>query len=266
MTNKEYREAEGISRSDLFKISKSPQHFKYEQENPSEQSKALLFGIALHSYVLEQNKFEEEYAVIPKVDRRKKEGKEIYAQFLAENEGKFFVENDDMEVIKQMAESINSVPIAKKLLEGKHEQSFFWTDDMTGEKCKCRPDILTEIGDTIIIADVKTCESAKTDTFMKKAVEYGYDLQAYMYCEGVRKSINKKCSFVFIAVEKKPPYAVNILQADEYMMLRGQDLFREYLGTYHYCKENNNWYSYNGANGDINNLSLPAWIRKDYEK
>ena len=32
---------------------------------------------------------------------------------------------------------------------------------MTGEKCKCRPDILTEIGDTIIIADVKTCEKCK---------------------------------------------------------------------------------------------------------
>lgn len=47
MTNQEYRKAEGVSRSDLFKMSKSPQHFKYEMENPSEQSKALLFGIAL---------------------------------------------------------------------------------------------------------------------------------------------------------------------------------------------------------------------------
>lgn len=50
------------------------------------------------------------------------------------------------------------------------------------------------------------------------------------------------------------------------MMLRGEDLFREYLGMYHYCKENNNWYGYNGINGDINNLSLPAWLMKDYEK
>lgn len=266
MTNKEYREAEGISRSDLFKISKSPQHFKYEKENPSEQSKALLFGIALHSYVLEQDKFEEEYAVIPKVDRRKKEGKEIYAQFLAENEGKFFIENDDMEVIKQMAESINSVPIAKKLLEGKHEQSFFWTDEMTEEKCKCRPDILTEIGDVMVIADLKTCENARTDVFMRDAIKYGYDLQAYMYSNGVEKNIGKKCCFVFIAVEKKPPYAVNVLEADKYMILKGQDLFRELLGTYHYCKESNNWYGYNGMNGDVNNLTLPAWLLKEYEK
>lgn len=266
MTNKEYREAEGISRSDLFKISRSPKHFKYEQENPAEQSKALLFGIALHSYVLEPEKFKEEYAIIPNCDKRTKAGKETYRQFLSENEGKFFVEQDDMDAIMQMADSINEIPIARKLLEGKHEQSFFWTDKMTGEKCKCRPDIMTEIGGTTIIADLKTCESARTDMFMKKAVEYGYDLQAYMYCEGVSKNINKKCCFVFIAIEKKPPYAVNILQADEYMMLRGQDLFREYLGTYHYCRENNNWYGYNGINGDINSLSLPAWIRKDYEK
>lgn len=89
MTNKEYREAEGISRSDLFKISRSPKHFKYEQENPAEQSKALLFGIALHSYVLEPEKFKEEYAIIPNCDKRTKAGKETYRQFLAENEGKF---------------------------------------------------------------------------------------------------------------------------------------------------------------------------------
>lgn len=30
MTNKEYRQAEGISRSELFKIKRSPLHFKYE--------------------------------------------------------------------------------------------------------------------------------------------------------------------------------------------------------------------------------------------
>ena len=30
---------------------------------------------------------------------------------------------------------------------------------MTGEKIKARPDILTEIGDTLIVADYKSCES-----------------------------------------------------------------------------------------------------------
>ena len=34
MSQKEYREAEGISRSELFKISRSPMHFKYALENP----------------------------------------------------------------------------------------------------------------------------------------------------------------------------------------------------------------------------------------
>lgn len=266
MSNKEYREAEGISRSDLFKISRSPLHFRHEMDNPSEQSKALLFGIALHAYILEPKEFEKEFAVIPQCDRRTKEGKEIYRQFISENEGKHFVSQDDMSVIEQMAKSVNSILIAKKLLSGKHEQSFFWKDELTGEMCKCRPDILTEINDTVIIADLKTCENAQTEVFMRDAIKYGYDLQSAMYCEGVEKNIGKKCCFVFIAIEKKEPYAVNILQADKYMMLRGKDLFREYLGIYHYCKENDNWYGYNGINGDINNLSLPAWLLKDYEK
>ena len=265
MTNKEYREAEGVSRSDLFKIARSPLHFKFAMDNPPEQSKALLFGIALHSYILEQEAFNEEYAVIPQCDRRTKEGKNTYANFIAENEGKFFVTTDDMEMITAMSKSINNVPIARKLLEGLHEQSFFWTDELTGEKCKCRPDILMEIGGMTIIADIKTCESAETETFMRKAIDYGYDLQAAMYCEGVKQSTGKECSFVFIAVEKSEPYAVNVMQADKLMMLRGTDKFREYIGTYHYCKANDDWFGYNGINGDINNLTLPAWLRKDYE-
>lgn len=265
MTNKEYREHEGISRSDLFKISKSPMHFKYEMDNPPEQSNALKFGIALHAYVLERETFENEFAVVPKCDRRTKEGKQVYSDFIANSEGKILVDSEDMEKIIAMADSIDKSPFAKILLRGAKEQSFFWTDELTGEKCKCRPDILTEISDTTIIADVKSCENAQTDVFMRKAIEYGYDMQAAMYCEGVEANIKKKCLFVFIAVEKTAPYAVNILQADKYVMLRGMDKFREYLGIYHDCKEKGNWYGYNGFSGEINNMSLPAWILKDYE-
>ena len=29
----------------------------------------------------------------------------------------------------------------------------------------------------------------------------------------------------------------------------GYDIYRELLGTYHYCKENGNWYGYEGITG-----------------
>ena len=100
---------------------------------------------------------------------------------------------------------------------------------------------------------------------MRSAINYGYDFQAAMYSEGVEKNIGQKPLFVFIAVEKEPPYAVNILQADDLLLRRGGDLFREYIGIYHDCKQTDNWYGYLGKFNQINTLALPAWLAKEVE-
>ena len=134
MTNKEYRQDPGISRSDLFEMRKSPLHFQYQMTHPKEDTPALLFGRALHKMILEPGDFESEFAVCPTVNRRTKAGQEQYAAFMAENEGKDIVSQDDYEVMCEMAEVINKHQLANKLLTGEHEQSFFWTDPDTGER------------------------------------------------------------------------------------------------------------------------------------
>lgn len=265
MTNKEYRKADGISRSDLFKIKRSPLHFKYEMENPPEPTPALIFGQALHKYILEPEGFWNEFAVAPAVDRRTKDGKAAWSEFIELSDGKTVISLDDFESMQDMSHMVNLNKYARLLLSGKHEQSFFWTDDMTGEKCKCRPDAMYETDEIGIIVDLKSCESAETESFMRDVVKFGYDMQAAMYRKGVEINTGKKWGFVFIAVEKKPPYAVNILQADDLIFTRGNDLFRELIGIYHNCKETGDWYGYNGFSGMINNLSLPRWLAREYE-
>ena len=44
--NKEYREREGVSSTDLKKIAKSPAHFRYWKDHPQEDTPSLLFGRA----------------------------------------------------------------------------------------------------------------------------------------------------------------------------------------------------------------------------
>ena len=144
MTNKEYREHEGISKSQLFKIAKSPYHFKYALDNPQEDTKSLLFGRAAHKYILEKEDFFNEFAILPNIDRRTLAGKEAYNNFLLASEGKDVITADDFEVIQEMDKAIDSVPLARELLSGEYEKSFFWVDEITGEACKCRPDCLTE--------------------------------------------------------------------------------------------------------------------------
>jgi arginine repressor len=125
--------------------------------------------------------------------------------------------------------------------------------------------VIKTISGRRIIVDLKSCRSASLDDFRKAAINMGYDLQAAMYREGVKAETGEECDFVFVAVEKEPPYMINIIQCDELLLKRGSDLYREYLGMYKECSETDNWYGYNGAFGIINNMSLPSWLASQYE-
>lgn len=106
MSAEDYRSDGAFNRSQLFKLSKSPAHFKYALENPEVETPALAFGIAFHAYVLEKDKFDSEYIVAPKLDRRTKEGKALAAQI--EASGKIPISEDAFAQIQAMAESVMS--------------------------------------------------------------------------------------------------------------------------------------------------------------
>jgi hypothetical protein len=265
MKEKEYRSHPAISRSELFKISESPEKFKYYREHPEEPTPALVFGQLFHAMALQPETVWDQFAVMSNVDRRTKAGKETFAEFEAQAEGKTIVSVDMVEQATAMCEALNKNDFVKKLLKGEKEKPFFWVDEMTGEECKCRTDVLTEIGENLIIVDLKTADCAETEAFMRAAIKYGYDFQSAMYSDGVKHNTNRNPLFVFIVIEKKPPYSINILQADPLLIRRGYDLFREYIGIYHDCKTTDNWYGYLGKFNQINNLALPAYLAKEVE-
>lgn len=259
MTNKEYRKHEGISKSQLFKIAKSPFHFKHAVENPQQDTKSLLFGRAAHKYILEKDNFFQEFAIAPEVDRRTKAGKEEYAQFIADSEGKDVISRDEFEVILQMADAIKNNPEASSLLNGEYEQSFFWTDAATGEVCKCRPDCITEHEGMKYIVDYKTTDSCEDGHFERSCRKYGYKLQAGMYTEGLFQNTFEQYGFAFVAQEKAAPYAVRIYICTPEYIAQGYDQFRELIGIYHDCKETGNWYGYEGPMNVVTEL-----LEEDY--
>lgn len=372
ISNKEYRQREGVSSTDLKHIVKSPAHFRYWKEHPQEETPALLFGRASHKYALEKEDFFDEFAVAPNCDRRTKAGKEQYNLFELENKGKDIISADDFQKIQEMREALYATPFAEQLLSGKKELSFFMKDEETGLTIKCRPDCLTTIGDTHVLIDYKSCQDASSEAFMRSAISLNYDMQLAQYKEIMDKVVSKKCytkkectyenlvhgkyllevtniscfkmngirveitsektgikkeetyssieefnnnffvrknffaninidfsvcgkdetitvnllhesgcqvkpsfgnnnvtskgiehSVIFIAQEKTPPYAVNILEANEYFLKSGHDMFRTYLNLYKECLDSGNWYGY--TNGEINSLGLPNWLQKQYE-
>jgi len=263
---KEYRASDGISRSELWLLRESPEKFKWAQEHPEEPTPALIFGSLVHKLLLEPETFDEDFAIMPDVDRRTKAGKEAYNAFLSDFSEKYIISRADYEKALQMANKAKQTPFVSKLLDnGKHEVAYYWNDAFTNERCKVRLDCITELGGKTIIVDYKTTANASTDSFIKSAINYGYDFQSAMYCVAVKMNTGIDPVFVFIAQEKDPPYAVNVLQADNYLLKRGYDIFRELIGIYHDCKESGNWYGYLGAYNVINNLALPAYLAKEVE-
>lgn len=265
MTEKEYREHPAISRSELWTIRESPEKFKYYRDNPPKPNPALIFGQAFHKLALQPESFEDDFAVSPQLDRRTKEGKDAWAEFCEYSVGKTVISAEDYQKISEMCSSLYHTPFIKKLLSGEKEKAFFWTDDLTGEECKCRADCISSVGNVDIVSDLKSASKGDLEHFTRDAVNYGYDFQAGMYTEGVKKCTGKGYSFVFIVVEKDPPYAVNVLQADALFVKRGKDIFRELIGIYHDCKTSGDWYGYLGKYNVINSLSLPAWLAKEIE-
>lgn len=265
MTESEYRRQEGISRAELWRLRECPEKFKWYQEHPEPSTPTQIFGAAVHKLLLEPENFDAEFAIAPECDRRTKDGREAYSAFLTASDGKSIISLRDYENAVEMRNVALHAPFVEKLLDGEHEKPFYWVDDLTGEACKVRVDCISTIGGKPVIVDYKTTADASTDGFMRSAINYGYDFQAGMYCEGVERVTGQKPLFVFIAQEKTAPYAINILQADDLMVKRGYDIFRELIGTYHACKESGNWYGYLGAYNVINNLSLPAWLAKEVE-
>ncbi|PNX51333.1 MAG: hypothetical protein BV456_03535 [Thermoplasmata archaeon M8B2D] len=242
MTNKEYREHEGISKSSLWEINKSPLHFKYKMDNPREDTQALLFGRAIHKYILESDTFFNEFAICPQIDRRSKSGKEEYDNFIQLSNGKDIITQSDFDIILEMKKSIDSLTDVVELLKGDYEQSYFWTDQITGEKCKCRPDVINHKNKLIV--DLKTTDSCEDNHFEWSCKKYGYKLQAGMYCEGIFQNTFDEYGFKFIAIEKKQPYAVRIYNCTPEYINQGYDKFRELLGIYHECKIKNEWKGY----------------------
>lgn len=265
MTEKEYRQHEGISRSELWKLRESPEKAKYAWEHPEPPTPALLFGQAVHKLLLEPDTFDDEFAVAPNIDRRTKDGKTAYNAFCESLGDRSVITPDQYQTALEMRNAAISAPFVAKLLQGEHEKPMLWVDDLTGETCKIRIDVLNTSTSTPIIVDYKTTEDASTDGFMRSALKYGYDFQSAMYSEGCEKNTGITPLFVFIAQEKKPPYSVNILQADELFIKHGYDIFRELLGIYHECRTSGNWYGYLGAYNIINNLALPSYLAKEVE-
>lgn len=261
ISNEEYHSSEGLSRSQLMLLDKSPYHFRYQVYSglaeKREPTAAMNLGSAFHTLLLEPHLFKEEFMIIPKIDRRSTKGKEEYECFLQEKGNKILLDDAQFTQAQTMALQIKEHEIVKALLdEAVFEQSIFWTDEETGLQFKTRPDIWSDK----IIVDLKTTNDASEYAFRSSALRYGYYLQAGMAFEACKAIGRPFEMFVILACEKEAPYVPSVFIMDEVALKFGIDQFNNYKRLLKQCIDNNQWSGY-----PVKELSVPKYALNEGE-
>lgn len=204
----------------------------------------MRLGSLVHCAVLEPDELRNRYAIAP--DRRSTAGKAAAAEIAAR--GLEAISEADMALALNMAASVRQHPIAAALLaDGKAEQSFWWDDKATGQRCKCRPDWYSHT----TLVDLKTCQDASPSAFARACATFGYHTQAAHYLNGTFAD-----RFIFAAVEKTYPYAVGVYELDAAAMAAGQEQCRIGLQTISDCRAIDEWPGYSTT---CEPIGLPRW-------
>lgn len=293
-----YHASEGISKSGLDEIAQSPLHYWERYLNPDREIKAptpaLIVGQAFHTLIGEPEKFSNQFALAPsKADypqavatiediteraaslgislpKGKKDA--MFAALKASDDqavlwddlkeqivaGKTILSVDQWDKIHRMSDAVAKHPAARVLLQGgAFEQSHYWRHIDADALCKCRPDYIRSDG---VIVDFKTAEDASEDAFKRAAWNFGYHRQAAFYLDGLAATVNTPGPFVFLVIEKEPPYAVAVYEADQEMILAGRIQYMRALQAYSECRKANQWPGYPKT---IQPLGIPFWAKKE---
>lgn len=298
LSNDAYHASEGVSNSGMTAILQSPLHYWEKYLNPDREHKAptpaLIVGKAFHTLIGEPEKFSDQFALAPSKDdypqaiatieditarasqlgislpKGKKDAmfealkasdphailwEELKEQIVA---GKTILSVDQWDKIHRMRDAVAKHPAARVLLQdGTFEQSHYWRHIDADVLCKCRPDYIRKDG---VIVDFKTTEDASKDAFQRSAWNYGYHRQAAFYLDGIQATGAGAGPFLFLVIEKEPPYAVAVYEADQEMIVAGRIQYMKALQTYAECLKANQWPGYPKTTQP---LGIPSWAKKE---
>ena len=267
--DEEYASGPGISAGGIKRALKSPLHFVDKYVHPERhvrETSTKNLGKAFHYMLLEPEKFQECVAVLPKINRRTKAGKEEYTKFMEENEGKTIVKDEDMQPVIWMYESVSqNKNFMNSLRNAKYEQCGYWNDPETGLLCKLKTDVYKEVIlnglNTAIITDVKTAKDASYVAFSKAIANYDYQIQAAFYVDGML-ALNPRIDqvrYLFAVIENQPPYACAVYKLEEEDIINGRRKVRYALNLLKRCIEAQDWPSYQT---EILTITMPAWAKR----
>jgi exodeoxyribonuclease VIII len=249
MTYNDYRKIDAVHWTTLKAMRQSPMHYHHLAAHPIEDTAAMREGRAVHTAVLEPDRFPLDYAVW---DGARRAGKGWEA-FRDANQGRTILKRDEYEWCLDLRDAVRRHPVARHLLKvGEPEKTILWTDEATGLPCKGRVDWLNGIG----LCDLKTAADLDPMRFGATAARLGYHCQLAFYRAGLRAT-GVEAPVKIMAVEKSPPYDVAVFTLDDDTLYAGEEEVGVLLRRVADCRAAGIW---PGRYGDGETpLQLPGW-------
>ena len=251
-TMAEYIATPAVGTSDLIAVMRSPAH--YHARVAREATEATILGTAAHMAILQPELYRTTYVVAPALDRRTKAFKEWKATEVAE--GQEILSQQDAWLVTGMTASVRAHRGALDLIgQGRAENTLLWNDPSTYLGCKARPDILIE--HRRVLADLKTVADGNYRPFQRAIHSFGYHIQAAHALAGAETYVPGDWdTWVWIVVEKEPPFAVALYQADDLMLSAARGERRRALELIAACTKAG---TFPGYPEEIQSIGLPPW-------
>jgi len=245
-----------VNKGALSAVGRSPKHYRAWLDAVDEDTPALAFGRAFHCAALEPELFASSYVVAPAFgDCRFKDNRAARDEWRKEHAGQTTIEAPDMERIAGMVASVRAHELGALLLrDGEPEITIAWRDERTGLFCKTRPDY--HVRRLRMCVDLKSTEDARPESFARDCARYDYPMQDALYRAGFAAVGEPVDHFLFLAVEKTPPYDVAVHTLDSDGVGRGYMRVLARMALLAECLRTDSWPGYEPR---IHTISLPHW-------
>lgn len=246
-----YHSARAVGKSSLWTLHcKTPAHVHGSEDEPSSD---MDFGSAVHVAVLEPHRFDRAVIRGPEGRRGNK-----WKDALAEHPNSLVLPSPLYDKVLRMRDTVMRDPIVRQLSSefAMIEHSAFWRDEETGLMCKCRPDLYR--ADESLMVDMKTTGDATKQAWLKRAMDMGYHVQDTWYSDGWQRAAQEPVdTFLFLVVERDPPFAHAIYELGPGEKDLGRRIARKALQRYAACAKANDW---PGHMSGVQVMTFPEYV------
>ncbi|MGE5607973.1 MAG: PD-(D/E)XK nuclease-like domain-containing protein [Bacillota bacterium] len=249
----DYHAWDACSQSRINLMSRSPATCQWRMRHPEKKSYQD-FGTGVHCRVLQPDVFSRIYLRGPNV---KSKAAKLWKDFVAAHPDNICLKPSEADLYETAYESVMAHPRARRLIEeaGDAEISVRWDEDTW------LPDhyplMMKGRADRIVgavMVDFKTTADASADSFTRSVFSYGYHRQAALYLRGFARHGIECGEYVFICVEKEPPYLVGVYPLKSEVISLGWQESEPLIAQYARCLTTGQWPGYQSQE-----IGLPKW-------